>query len=83
MVTAAEIEAGVAAAEAIIDAIVKIAPAIEQGIVSSVPYVQAIAGLIRGTNATDEQIDAVLAQIDAASDAFLAPLPPDDGTTTT
>lgn len=83
MVSAAEIEAGLEAAEAIVDAIVRIAPAIEQGIASSVPYVQAIAGLIRGTNATEDQIDAVLAQIDAASDAFLAPLPPDDGTTTT
>lgn len=83
MVSAGEIEAGLEAAEAIVDAIVRIAPAIEQGIASSVPYVQAIAGLIRGTNATEDQIDAVLAQIDAASDAFLAPLPPDDGTTTT
>jgi hypothetical protein len=83
MVTAAEIEAGLAAAEAIVSAIVKVAPAIEQGVVSSLPYVQAIAGLIGGTNATSEQIDAVLAQINAATDAFLDPLPPDDGSTAT
>lgn len=83
MVTAAEIEAGLAVAEAIVSAIVKVAPAIEQGVVSSLPYVQAIAGLIGGTNATSEQIDAVLAQINAATDAFLDPLPPDDGSTTT
>jgi hypothetical protein len=44
MVTAAEIEAGLAAAEVIVSAIVKVAPAIEQGVVSSIPYVQAIAG---------------------------------------
>jgi len=83
MVTVAEIEAGVAIAEAIVSAIVKVAPAIQQGVVSSLPYVQAIAGLIQGTNATQEQIDATLAQINAATDAFLKPLPPDDGTTTT
>ena len=65
MVTAADIEAGVAIAEAIVSAIVKVAPAIQQGVVSSLPYVQAIAGLIQGTNATQEQIDATLAQINA------------------
>jgi hypothetical protein len=83
MVTAAEIEAGVAIAEAIVSAIVKAAPAIQQGVVSSLPYVQAIAGLIQGTNATQQQIDATLAQINAATDEFLKPLPPDDGATTT
>lgn len=83
MVTATEIEAGLAVAEAIVSAIVKVAPAIEQGVISSVPYVQAIGGLIAGSNATSAQIDAVLAQINAASDEFLKPLPPDDGSTTT
>ena len=83
MITAAEIEAGLAVAEAIVSAIVKVAPAIEQGVVSSIPYVQAIAGQIRGSNATPEQIDAVLARINAAADEFLNPLPPDDGSTTT
>jgi hypothetical protein len=83
MVTAAEIQAGVAVAEAIVSAIIKAAPAIQKGVVSSLPYVQAIAGLVQGTNATQEQIDATLAQINAATDEFLQPLPPDDGTTTT
>ena len=82
MVTATEIEAGLAVAEAIVSAIVKVAPAIEQGVVSSIPYVEAIAGLIGGSNATPEQIDAVLARINAATDNFLKPLPPDDGSTT-
>lgn len=80
---AATIEAGIAVAEAIVDAIVKMAPAIEQGVVSSVPYVQAIAGLIQGTNATQAQIDGLLASVNAASAQFQTPLPPDDGTTTT
>ncbi len=83
MVSAADIEAGVAISEALVSAIVKAAPAIQQGVVSSLPYVQAIAGLIQGTNATQEQIDATLAQINAATDEFLKPLPPDDGSTTT
>jgi len=83
MVTAAEIQAGVAIAEAIVSAIVKVAPAIQEGVVSSLPYVQAIAGLMQGTNATQEQIDATLAQINAATDEFLKTLPPDDGATAT
>jgi hypothetical protein len=83
MVTAAEIEAGLAVAEAIVEAIVKVAPAIEQGVVSSIPYVQAIAGLIGGSNATPDEIDAVLERINAAAGEFLSPLPPDDGSTTT
>ncbi|EFI51580.1 hypothetical protein [Afipia sp. 1NLS2] len=83
MVSAADIEAGVAIAEAIVSTIVKVAPAIQQGVISSLPYVQAIAGLIQGTNATQEQIDATLAQINAATDEFLKPLPTDDGSTTT
>ena len=83
MVTVADITAGIAVAEAIVNAIVRAAPAIEQGVMSSVPYVQAIAGLIQGTNATQQQIDDTLAAINAASDLFDRPLPPDDGTTTT
>ncbi|ABA04448.1 hypothetical protein Nwi_1186 [Nitrobacter winogradskyi Nb-255] len=83
MVTAAEVSAGLTAAEAIVNAIIKVAPAIERGVVSSIPYIQAIAGLIGGKNATAEEIDAVLARINAEVDLFLSPLPPDDGSTTT
>jgi hypothetical protein len=83
MVTIADVEAGIAVAEAIVSAIVKVAPAIEKRILSSVAYVQAIAGLIQGSNATEEQIDATLAQINAATDEFLKELPPDNGSTTT
>jgi hypothetical protein len=83
MVSAADITAGIAVAEAIVNGIIRVAPAIERGVVSSAPYVRALAGLLAGTNATQEEIDAALAQINAATDEFLAPLPPDDGTTTT
>ncbi len=83
MVTLAEVQVGIAIGEAIVAAIVKVAPAIQQGVVSSLPYAQAIAGLIQGSNATQEQIDATLASINAATDKFLEPLSPDDGSTTT
>ncbi|MBN9600824.1 MAG: hypothetical protein J0G28_14285 [Afipia sp.] len=83
MVTAAEITAGIAVAEAIVNGIIRVAPAIQKGVVSSAPYVRAIAGLLAGTNATQEEIDATLAQINAATEEFLTPLPPDDGSTTT
>lgn len=78
----ATIEGAVVLAEQIVSAIVKVAPAIEQGVISSEPYVEAIAGLVKGTNATQEQVDALMAQVQAASDQFQTPLPPDDGTTT-
>lgn len=79
----ATIEAAIAAATSIVNAIVKVAPAIEQGIVSSEPYAQAIAGLMTGTNATQAQIDTLLTSVNAASADFETPLPQDDGTTTT
>ena len=66
----------------IVEAIIKIAPSVEQGIVSSLPYAQAIAGLIQGTNATQEQINNLLATVNIASGEFQRPLPVDDGTTT-
>lgn len=83
MVSAADIIAGIAVAEAIVSGIIRVAPAIERGVVSSAPYVRALAGLLAGANATQEEIDAALARINAATDDFLTPLPPDDGTTTT
>ncbi len=79
----ATIEAAAAAATAIVDAIVKVAPAIEQGIASSAPFVNAITGLITGSNATQAQIDALLASANLASQQFQQPLPPDTGDTTT
>ena len=83
MVTAAEVEAGLAIASQIVNGLIKLAPAIQKGVVSSAPYVQAIGGLITGGNATQEQIDALLVQLEADSADFQTPLPEDDGTTTT
>lgn len=80
---AVTIEAGIALAEQIVSALIKAAPAIQKGIVSAEPYVMAIGGMLVGSNATQEQVDALLAQLEADSADFQTPLPADDGTTTT
>lgn len=79
----ATIEGAVALAESIVSTIITMAPAIEKGIASSAPYVQAIAGMIQGTNATPAQIQSLLSAANISSAQFDTPLPPDDGTTTT
>jgi hypothetical protein len=79
----ATIEGAVALAESIVSTIITEAPAIEKGIASAEPYVQAIAGMIQGTNATQAQIQALLASANISSTQFDTPLPPDDGSTTT
>lgn len=83
MVTEVEIEAGLALAEQIVSAIIQVAPSIEKGIISMEPYVEAIAGMITGTNATQDQVNALVAQVQKDSADFQTPLPADDGTTTT
>lgn len=70
-------------ATALVNAIVQNAPTIIKDWNASAPYVSAIAGMIQGTNATQETIDSLLAAANVATDDFLKPLPPDDGTTTT
>ena len=77
------IEGAITLAESIVTAIVQVAPQIEQGVVSAEPYVQAIAGMVQGTNATLPQIQALLAAANISSAQFETPLPADDGTTST
>jgi len=77
------IEGAIAIAMALVNAIVQNAPKIIDDWNRSAPYVSAIAGMIQGTNATQESIDSLLASANIATDEFLRPLPPDDGTTTT
>jgi hypothetical protein len=77
------IEGAIAIATALVNAIVKNAPTIIDDWNKSAPYISAIAGMIQGTNATQESIDSLLASANIATDEFLRPLPPDDGTTTT
>lgn len=75
--------AAIALAEQIVQALITVAPAIEKGVVSAAPYVQALSGVLTGSNATQDQIDALLAQLQTDSADFQTPLPEDDGTTTT
>lgn len=83
MVSEAAIEAGLILAEQIVNVIVTVAPAIKKGAVSAGPYVEAIAGMITGQNATQDMVDALQKQLEIDSADFQTPLPPDDGTTTT
>ena len=75
--------AALALAEQIVSALGTAAPAIEKGVVSAAPYVQALTGVLTGSNATQDQINALLAQLQTDSADFQTPLPPDDGTTST
>lgn len=71
----AEIEAVVATVETIVTAIIKVAPLVEEGIADAQPYVQALVGLIKGTNVTQEQLDEAVASVLALSAEFQKPLP--------
>lgn len=62
-------------AEQIVSAIIKIAPSVEKGVADTAPYVQALAGMLTGSNATQAQVDALLVQLDADSADFQTPLP--------
>jgi hypothetical protein len=64
-------------AEQVVSAIIKIAPAVEKGVVDTQPYISALAGMLTGGNATQEQVDALLAQLETDSADFQTPLPPD------
>lgn len=58
---------------ALVEAIVSAAPAIEQGIVSITPYVQAIVTMIEnGGNPSDAQWAALQSALDAGSAALAA-----------
>jgi len=78
-----DVAAALALAEQIVQALVTVAPAIEKGVVSATPYIQALGGVLSGSNASQEDIDKLLAQLQSDSADFQTPLPPDDGTTTT
>lgn len=71
-----DIAAALVLAEQIVGALVKIAPAVEQGVVSTQPYVSALAGMLTGGNATQDQVDALLSQLESDSADFQLPLPP-------
>lgn len=65
----------------IVEGIIKMAPAIQQGVASAAPYVTALVQLLEGSQVTPQQLDAAVMQIRRLSDEIQKPLPPDDGTT--
>lgn len=76
------IAGAIALAQTIVNAIVAEAPAIIADITASKPYVEAIAGMIQGTNATQAEIDTLLAAANIVSASVQQPLPVDtDGST--
>lgn len=78
-----DIAAIIATVTTIVNEIVAVAPIIEKDVTASQPYVQALVGLVSGSNATQDQLDQAVAAVQAASAQLQQPLPPDDGTTTT
>lgn len=69
-----DLAAALTLAEQIVSGIIKIAPAVEKGVADASPYIQALGGMLTGTNATQEQIDSLLAQLDKDSADFQTPL---------
>jgi hypothetical protein len=80
---AIDVEKALEVAEAIVNGIMTVAPAVQKGVASAEPYIKALGGLLTGSNATQEDIDDLLAKLQADSAEFEQPLPPDDGQTTT
>lgn len=70
-----DIASALVLAEQIVAALIKIAPAVEQGVVSTEPYISALAGMLTGGNATQDQVDALLAQLETDSADFQTALP--------
>lgn len=74
---AAEVEAIAAAATAFINGVVQASPAIIKGVTSAEPFVEALVGLLTGSNVTQDQLDASVAQVQALSAEFQEPMPED------
>lgn len=79
METAAIISAVAAAIKAAVD----LTPSVIKTVQDATPFAQAIVATIKGKNITQDQLDQLEAQITSLSQQLQAPLPPDDGSTTT
>jgi hypothetical protein len=79
MDTAAIITAVAAAIKAAVD----LTPAVIKTVQDATPFAQAIVATIKGETITQDQLDELEAQITALSQQLQAPLPADDGSTTT
>ncbi len=69
-----------AAIAAVIKTAVDLTPTIISAVEDATPFARAIYGLVvKGTNATQADVDAMLAEVNALNDDLQRPLPPDDG----
>lgn len=74
----------IATIEGILQTVVALAPSVEKGITSLTPIATSIYNnLVNGQAITQAQLDALESEVDAAAAQIQAPLPADDGTTTT
>lgn len=68
----------------VLNTVVKIAPAVESGVVSLEPIaVNIFNNLVNGAAITQDQLTALETQVDALAAQIQQPLPADDGSTTT
>lgn len=70
-----DLATGIALAEKLLSAVVKAAPLIQQGIVDATPYAKALGGMLAGTNATQAEVDALIAKLEEDSAKFDQPMP--------
>ena len=80
MASAAQI---IAALSTVIKEAVDIGPTVIKLVSDAEPFAQQIFNMFNGTQITQAQLDALVADAKSLSDQLMAPLPPDDGTTTT
>jgi hypothetical protein len=73
----------IAAVAAAIKAAVDLTPAVIRTVQDATPFAETIVRAIGGDTISRDQLDALEAQIAALSAALQAPLPSDDGGTTT
>lgn len=68
----------------VLNTVVKLAPAVESGVASLEPIaVTLYNNLVNGGSITQDQLTALETEVDAIATQIQAPLPADDGTTTT
>lgn len=67
----------------VINEAVTLGPTVIKAVEDAEPFAQLIYGLFAGTNVTPAQIQTLQTQLAALSAQLQAPLPDDDGTTTT
>lgn len=75
-----DVAAILAAISQVIKTVVDLTPTVITAVEDITPFAKAIYGLVvKGENATQADVDAMLAEVNALNDDLQRPLPPDDG----